>query len=334
MNGDSDAFGNLTFRDLIAHQSAARRDQPFVVHEDAAGVVSELAYADLEGSTNAFANTLLARGLEPGDRVLILMANSIPFVVAMLGCAKAGLIAVPVNTGYVAPEVAHVIELVEPAAFVAGRPFVELLAEADNRERFRAGCVVGEPEIDRAAVAAEQLTWEEMLAGDPSLPDCRVDGEDVLQLIMTSGTTARPKAVMRTHVNCLWSRIPVRDAGAAHARRPQPDGAAGLPRQLSRPDPVLVARLRRDGDPARALPGDPVHGAGAPASRNRDLARADANQNDPRPTSVTCRPRALRTARDRRAPAHPRGARHLRDAASGSPSRSSAATGSPKPRPT
>lgn len=205
MNGDSDAFGNLTFRDLIAHQSAARGDQPFVVHEDAAGVVSELAYADLEGRTNAFANTLLAQGLEPGDRVLILLANSIPFVVAMLGCAKAGLIAVPVNTGYVVPEVAHVIELVEPAAFVTGRPFDELLAEADSRDGFRAGCVVGQPETDRGVPAAKQLEWEEMLAGDPSLPDCRVDGEDVLQLIMTSGTTARPKAVMRTHVNCLWS---------------------------------------------------------------------------------------------------------------------------------
>jgi carnitine-CoA ligase len=205
MSSASDAMGNLTFGDVIAYLGAARADQAFVVHEDSEGNVSELTYEALDRLTNAFANTLLGQGLEAGDRVLLLMTNSIPFVVAMLGCGKAGLIAVPVNTGYVAPEVRHVIDLVDPAAFVVDHPFLEMLMHAAEGHGFRAGCAVGEPAKDRSAAGTRRLTWEDMLAGAASQPPPRVGGEDVLQLIMTSGTTARPKAVMRTHANCLWS---------------------------------------------------------------------------------------------------------------------------------
>jgi crotonobetaine/carnitine-CoA ligase len=116
----------------------------------------------------------------------------------MLGCAKAGLIAVPVNTGYVAPEVAHVLGLVEPSAFVVGRPFLPLLRDTG----FRFGCVVDPDPLEAASAHA---SWNELVAGDAGRPSVPVNGEDVLQLIMTSGTTARPKAVMRTHTNCLWS---------------------------------------------------------------------------------------------------------------------------------
>ena len=198
MNPAADAFGDLTFADLVSHQSAARAGRTFVVHEDAAGAVSELGYDELDARTNAFANALLGRGLAPGDRVLLMMVNSIPFVTAMLGCAKAGLVAVPVNTGYVAPEVRHVVELVEPRALVADAGFFELVRSVAGPEPL-ARYVVG------AAAGAGASSFDELLAGEATAPPVRVHGEDVLQLIMTSGTTARPKAVMRTHVNCLWS---------------------------------------------------------------------------------------------------------------------------------
>jgi crotonobetaine/carnitine-CoA ligase len=205
MSDESDAFGNLTLADLIAHQSTARTGQTFVVHEDPNGRVSKLGYSELEQLTNAFANTMLGEGLEPGDRVLLMMTNNIPFVISMLGCAKAGLVAVPVNTGYVVPEVAHVIELVEPHAYVVDEGFIDLLLDADTQNAFRVGCIVGTARTDRQTIGTKELAWQELLAGAATAPRHRAQGEDVHQLIMTSGTTARPKAVMRTQVNCLWS---------------------------------------------------------------------------------------------------------------------------------
>ena len=143
MTGDRlDTIGNATLREIVAYQSRARGTQNFIVHEDDAGNVAELSYAELDLATNALGNYLLSVGLQHGDRVLIAMRNSIPFVITMLGCAKAGFVAVPVNTGSVTPEVRHIVELVDPAAFFTEAAFAERVLEvAEGRQCIMVGCV-------------------------------------------------------------------------------------------------------------------------------------------------------------------------------------------------
>lgn len=198
-----DTVGDSTLGDVVVHHGATRPDHACVICEDIEGRVAELGYGEFNCLTNSVAQSLLASGLMPGDRILMMLPNGIPFVVTMLACAKAGLIAVPVNTGYVAPEVRHVVDLVEPTAFVADIRFIETVLEASPRSGLYLQCVVGEG--DCRIEDHDLSTWKDLVAGPPDPPPIRVSADDVVQLIMTSGTTARPKAVARTHANCLWS---------------------------------------------------------------------------------------------------------------------------------
>ncbi|MEC4578694.1 AMP-binding protein [Streptococcus dysgalactiae] len=75
---------------------------------------ARLTYQEAENAANQFANSLLATGLERGDRVLLYCDNSSEAMIAKLGIAKAGLVVVPVNTMVALDVTAHIIELTEP----------------------------------------------------------------------------------------------------------------------------------------------------------------------------------------------------------------------------
>ncbi|HYU84848.1 MAG TPA: AMP-binding protein, partial [Kribbellaceae bacterium] len=64
-----------------------------------------MTWRDLDTSVDRAARGLAASGLVPGYRVVLLMANSVEFVTSYLGCLRAGLVAVPLNTGLTAPEI-------------------------------------------------------------------------------------------------------------------------------------------------------------------------------------------------------------------------------------
>jgi long-chain acyl-CoA synthetase len=69
-----------------------------------------LSFAELEASSARLAAGLLDAGMAPGDRVGLFMPNCPELVIAYLACFSAGLLAVPLNTRYRAPEVAYAME--------------------------------------------------------------------------------------------------------------------------------------------------------------------------------------------------------------------------------
>ena len=68
-----------------------------------------LTWAELDAQIDAFACGLLQRGLHAGERVAGLLGNSADFVIAYFGILRAGLVAVPLNPAYTAPEIALLI---------------------------------------------------------------------------------------------------------------------------------------------------------------------------------------------------------------------------------
>lgn len=109
----------------------------------------------------------------PGYRVVLLLANSIEFVTSYLGCLRAGLVAVPLNTGLTKREISTVI------AHSGAR-----LAVAD-------GDLADKVEGIRVVRAGE-------LAGDAPLTP-QTDPEALAVLLYTSGTSGEPRAAMLTH---------------------------------------------------------------------------------------------------------------------------------------
>jgi acyl-CoA synthetase (AMP-forming)/AMP-acid ligase II len=136
------------------------------------------------------AGYLGGRGLEPGDRVMVIARNCIEWPEISFGLAKAGLVAVPVNIRLAPDEVAHVRD--DCGARAA-------LIHADHRDKF-----IGELK-DLTTVLTIGPEYESALAtADPTPPHVAISPDDVAVILYTSGTTGRAKGVMHTHRALLY----------------------------------------------------------------------------------------------------------------------------------
>ncbi|MEV6805541.1 acyl-CoA synthetase [Streptomyces sp. NPDC051132] len=158
-------------------------------------------YAELDDAVSRAATLLLAEGLTPGDRVAVYGRNSDACLIAFLACARAGLVHVPVNHGLVGADLAYLLGQ-------SGSSLV--LADPDLAGRLP----------DGARTLPLRDTGDSLLARLPRAtpydgPEPR--GEDLAQLLYTSGTTALPKGAMMTHralVHAYLSAITALDLSA------------------------------------------------------------------------------------------------------------------------
>jgi long-chain acyl-CoA synthetase len=148
----------------------------------------ELAFDAVIEQTHRLAQALRARGVQRGDRVLLLASNKPEWVVSMLAGLAAGAIMVPVNPALTAAEVGYVIEHSTPALVFADADLV--------------GVVIG------AAMPPSMVVfggsgpdgWERVLAqgeAGGAFTECHPD--DPAVIFYTSGTTGRPKGVLLAH---------------------------------------------------------------------------------------------------------------------------------------
>jgi acyl-CoA synthetase (AMP-forming)/AMP-acid ligase II len=156
-----------------------------------------VTFREADETANRVANALLAAGLERSDRVILYSDNSVEALLAMMGIAKAGMVAVPVNP-LMAPDV---------LAWAIGH--VEARFAITDAELFRRG----EPGFAAAGLQPAvtipiggdavpgSVTFDDWIVEQPATePDVEIHGDDVWSLLFTSGTTSMPKAVMSTHI--------------------------------------------------------------------------------------------------------------------------------------
>lgn len=149
-------------------------------------VERKATYAGLDDHVTGLAKGLVAKGLEPGDRVALLLGNTYEFVVAFFGVLRAGGIAVPLNTSLAADEVRHAVETTGPRLLISDSGNSHTLADA---------------ELGRCPVlVAGSGDWTKLIQanGDVALPE-DTDPEAIAVLLFTSGTAGRPRAAMLTH---------------------------------------------------------------------------------------------------------------------------------------
>jgi fatty-acyl-CoA synthase len=150
-------------------------------------------YAELDRAVGRVAAGLLALGLEHGDRVAGFGKNSDAYLLLYLGCARAGLVHVPVNFNARGDELAYLLTQSEPRAVFEDPALAEAVdALGEQVHALRRGTLrdgAGPDDVLRWALDRDAPVHEEQGVGD----------EDLVQLLYTSGTTSRPKGAMLTH---------------------------------------------------------------------------------------------------------------------------------------
>lgn len=148
-----------------------------------------LTWAELDAEVDAFACGLLQRGLHAGERVAGLLGNSVDFVIAYFGILRAGLVAVPLNPAYTAPEIALLI-----ADSGARLLFVDegAAATANAATASLAACEV---------IVKGSKPWVEILSTGAQrvLAEQATPTNALALLLFTAGTSGRPKGAMLTH---------------------------------------------------------------------------------------------------------------------------------------
>jgi acyl-CoA synthetase (AMP-forming)/AMP-acid ligase II len=140
---------------------------------------------------------LLAQGLQPGDRVALLLQNSCDYVEAFLGSLAAGLVVVPLNTRLTVHDFSHMLGDAGVAALVTEPPFVELLAAEPS---------IAVPfVIDVTGTTSSLKTLDDVMVDPAGFEVSHQDPGDLATLMYTSGTTGAPKAVMLSHG--AWSSV-------------------------------------------------------------------------------------------------------------------------------
>ncbi len=193
------------------HVAAGHGDRIALVYDSAMlGSVRRFTYAELRDEVARFAGALAGLGVSAGDRVLVYMPMVPEAVVAMLACARIGAIHSVVFGGFAARELATRIDDAEPRVILwascglePGRivEYKPLLDEAlEIAEHAPAHCVLLQRDASPAApVAGRDLDWREIsTAAEPAgCVECRAT--DPLYILYTSGTTGKPKGVVRDH---------------------------------------------------------------------------------------------------------------------------------------
>lgn len=170
----------------IAHECIDRHaasDRTAVVIVKAAGGYQELGFAELAADSSRFAHHLVAQGVQPGDRVAVMLEPSREFYVALFGAMKAGAIAVPLFTLFGLDGVQLRIDDCRPRLLVTNTDKAPLLAGR------------AEP---RVLVADD--SWPSLLAPYPARFETHTRADDLAMYQYTSGTTRElPDAVKHTH---------------------------------------------------------------------------------------------------------------------------------------
>ncbi len=203
---------NVAYNCVDRHVEAGRGDKVAFHWEGEPGDTRTVTYADLQVEVRRFAAALRSLGVAKGDRVAIYMPMVPELPIAMLACARLGAPHSVVFGGFSSESLRDRINDAEAKVLITadgGWRRGNIIPLKDNAD----AAVAETPSIDHVVVLrrtdqpvgwddARDKWWHELMAGvsdeAADAPPEPVDAEDLLYLLYTSGTTAKPKGIMHT----------------------------------------------------------------------------------------------------------------------------------------
>ncbi|MEZ5245791.1 MAG: acetate--CoA ligase [Acidimicrobiales bacterium] len=201
---------NVSENCLDRHVAAGRGDKVAYHFEGEPGDTRTITYAELLADVERFANVLKGLGLERGDRIAIYMPMIPELPVAMLACTRIGVAHSVIFGGFSPDAITDRCVDAEARLIITADAGYRRGEPSALKPNVDAALDVGAPSVENVIVVDRCGTnptmvegrdhwWHELMAAaDPSCPAEPMDSEQLLYLLYTSGTTAKPKGIMHT----------------------------------------------------------------------------------------------------------------------------------------
>jgi len=167
---------------------------------------SRFSYSDVEKNANRIANWLLESGLNRGDRIALLLRNSVEYIISYFGVLKAGGAVVPLNTGISADETGEILIDCAAGVLITETHFSKLVEQmlSDSSTPCHTVALSGKRHKFKQKANIKHCNLEDILRDfSADRPDLSIIDQDLSSIIYTSGSTGKPKGAMLTHLNVV-----------------------------------------------------------------------------------------------------------------------------------
>jgi carnitine-CoA ligase len=196
-------FAGLDVPWLLRMRSETRRDHPFLIWAPFDAPARIWPYGEFYERVGALAAGLLARGIKPGDTILIHLDNCIEAMLAWFACVELGAIAVTTNTRSAPAEMEYFADHCGAVAAITQPAYADMISAHCRNLRWVA-VISHDAGAEPAHRPQRSDTFEALFADSANRPRRASDPLAPCSVQYTSGTTSRPKAVLWTHANALW----------------------------------------------------------------------------------------------------------------------------------